>query len=126
MKKTTKLLIIDDEAESRFLIKTDLENEGFHVLEAADGITGIELAVSEKPDLILLDLNMPEPDGYQVYKMIRNHDVVRHLPVIMLTAGEEIIDRYHQLANPADDYIGKGLDPKERTARIRAVLGKKG
>ena len=124
MQRVYKILLIDDESEFRFLIKTDLENEGFEVLEAADGHSGIEMALEKNPDLILLDLNMPEPDGYQVYKMIRKHDLLRHLPVIILTTGDEINDRLRQATDDVNDFIAKSLDPKERTVRIRAVLEK--
>lgn len=124
MNKLSKLLLIDDESEFRFLIKTDLENEGFEVLEAADGLTGINLALSEKPDLILLDLNMPDPDGYQVLTLIRAHDRLQDIPVIILTTGDNINDRLRQTTDGADDHIAKSLDPKERTARIRSILAK--
>jgi DNA-binding response OmpR family regulator len=124
MKNLTRILLIDDEPEFRFLIKTDLENEGFEVLEAADGFAGIKLALSENPDLILLDLNMPEPDGHQVFRMIRDHDLLRDIPVIILTTGDDINDRLRQTTEVADDHIAKSLDPKERIARIRSILAR--
>ena len=125
MTKVFKILLIDDEDEFRFLIKTDLENEGFQVFEAADGLTGIERAVIDQPDLILLDLNMPEPDGQQVYEMIKNDKRIGQIPVIILTTGDDLSEHYSQLMTQADDYIGKAVDPKERSARIRTILAKK-
>ena len=116
------LLLIDDESQFRFMTKMDLESDGFTVFEAANGIDGIDIMRSENPDLVLLDLNMPEPDGHKVCDMIKNDDSLRHIPVIILTTSDDLNDKLRRLDGGADDYITKGIDPKERAARIRAVI----
>jgi diguanylate cyclase (GGDEF)-like protein len=116
------LLLIDDEAQFRFMTKMGLEANGFKVIEAADGKEGLEILSKEKPDLVLLDLNMPEPDGHKVCDMIKNNESTRQIPVIILTTSEELSDKLSRLDGGADDYITKSTDPKERAARIRAVI----
>ena len=116
------LLLIDDEEQFRFMTRLGLEANGFKVLEAADGEQGMQMLRSLKPDLVLLDLNMPKPDGHQVCEMIKNDDSLRHIPVIILTTSEDLNDKLQRLDGGADDYITKGTDSKERAARIRAVI----
>jgi len=122
MDEQYKLLIIDDEAQFRFMTKMGLEANGFIVMEANDGKQGLELLKSVRPDLILLDLNMPDPDGHKVCDIIKNDDSLRHIPVIILTTSEDLSDKLRRLEGGADDYITKTTDPKERAARIRAVI----
>jgi len=122
MKEKYHLLLIDDESEFRYLTKLDLENEGFSVIEAADGGEGLALMRSQKPDLVLLDLNMPDPDGHKICDMIRNDETLRNMPVIILTTSDDLNDKLRRLDGGADDYITKSIDPKERVARIRAVI----
>jgi diguanylate cyclase (GGDEF)-like protein len=117
-----KLLLIDDEAQFRFMTKLGLEANGFTVLEASDGNEGLEILKSERPDLVLLDLNMPEPNGHSVCDIIKNDDSLRHMPVIILTTSEDLSDKLRRLEGGADDYITKTTDPKERAARIRATI----
>jgi diguanylate cyclase (GGDEF)-like protein len=116
------LLLIDDEAQFRFMTKLGLEANGFKVIEAADGNEGLKILSREKPDLVLLDLNMPEPDGHKVCDIIKSGESTSHLPVIILTTSEDLSDKLRRLEGGADDYITKTTDPKERAARIRAVI----
>ena len=116
------LLLIDDEGHFRFMTKMSLEADGFRVQEAASGPAGIELAHQTPPDLVLLDLNMPEPDGHEVCEMIKSDNALRHIPVIILTTSDDLNDKLRRLDGGADDYITKSVDPKERAARIRAVI----
>ena len=116
------LLLIDDEEQFRFMTRLGLEANGFKVLEAVDGKEGMEILHSLKPDLVLLDLNMPKPDGHQVCEMIKNDDFLRHIPIIILTTSEELNDKLQRLDGGADDYITKSTDSKERAARIRAAI----
>ena len=122
MDEQYKLLLIDDEAQFRFMTKMGLEANGFTVLEANDGKQGLEMLGRERPDLVLLDLNMPDPDGHKVCDIIKNDDSLRHIPVIILTTSEDLSDKLRRLEGGADDYITKTTDPKERAARIRAVI----
>lgn len=122
MNEQYKLLLIDDEAQFRFMTKMGLEENKFTVLELNDGKEGLEILRSERPDLVLLDLNMPDPDGHKVCDIIKNDDTLRHIPVIILTTSDDLSDKLRGLEGGADDYITKTIDPKERAARIRAVI----
>jgi diguanylate cyclase (GGDEF)-like protein len=122
MQEQYTLLLIDDEAQFRFMTKLGLEANGFKVLEAADGNEGLKILSKQRPDLVLLDLNMPDPDGHKVCDIIKNDESLRQLPVIILTTSEDLSDKLRRLEGGADDYITKTIDPKERAARIRAVI----
>jgi PleD family two-component response regulator len=104
------------------MTRMGLEANGFTVLEASDGNKGLEILRRERPDLVLLDLNMPDPDGHKICDLIKNDDSFRHIPVIILTTSEDLNDKLRRLEGGADDYITKTTDPKERAARIRAVI----
>lgn len=117
-----KLLVVEDEANIRQLIRYHLEKEKFHVLEAADGVQGLKLARAERPDLVLLDLMLPEMDGLEVCRALKGNAATSALPVIMLTARSEEIDKIIGLELGADDYVTKPFSPRELTARIKAVL----
>lgn len=114
------IAIVDDEIKIRDMVRTYLENEGFKTVEAADGVEAVDLMDNDKVDLILLDVMMPRKDGLQALRDIRiNH---KHVPVIMLTAKSEEIDKLLGLEMGADDYITKPFSLRELSARIRAVL----
>jgi PleD family two-component response regulator len=104
------------------MTRMSLEAEGFEVLAAADGNAGIQILRSHKPDLVLLDLNMPEPNGHKVCEMIKGDESLSNIPVIILTTSDDLNDKLRRLDGGADDYITKGIDPQERSARIRAVI----
>ena len=117
-----KILIVEDEANIRQLVRYNLEKEGFQVMEAADGLQGLRTAQKEKPDLVLLDLMLPGMDGLEVCRTLKGAPVTAALPIIMLTAKAEEVDKIIGLELGADDYMTKPFSPRELTARIKAVL----
>lgn len=116
-----KILIVDDEKPIVDILKFNLEKEGFSTAVAYDGEEAINLALSIKPDLILLDLMLPKVDGFNVCKELRKSLVC---PIIMLTAKEEVVDKIIGLELGADDYITKPFSVRELMARIKANLRK--
>ena len=116
---TKKILVIDDKKELRALLEQYLSQEGFDVVTAADGQQGLFTARAEKPDLILLDLMMPEMGGYE-FMRVYSHEA--ETPIIILTAKMEENDKVLGLELGADDYVSKPFSMRELTARIRAVL----
>jgi len=113
------ILVVDDEKNIVTLIRRYLGNEGFHVEEAYDGKQALEKARSLNPDLILLDVMMPEMDGLTVCKEIRK---TSNAPVIILTARDDDVDKIVGLEIGADDYMTKPFNPRELVARVKAVL----
>lgn len=116
---TQRILVVDDELAILELVSFNLRREGYDVITAADGKSALEVFAAEKPDLVVLDLMIPEPDGYEVCRIIRAQSAV---PVIMLTARGEEQDRVRGLDLGADDYVVKPFSPRELLARVRAVL----
>lgn len=114
-----KALIIEDDGNIAELLRLYLEKEGFEVLRAADGGSGVRMALNEDPTIILLDIMLPVLDGWQVCRKIRESSKV---PIIMLTAKGETPDRISGLEMGADDYVVKPFEVKELLARIHAVL----
>ncbi len=122
MESKLHILLIDDEEDFLFMTGCSLENSGFEVSTAGDGETGINLMQNRPPDLVLLDLNMPEPDGHQVCEMIKSDNTLQNIPVIILTASDDLSDKLRRLEGGADDYVTKYMDRRELEARIRAVI----
>ncbi len=114
-----KILIVDDEKTIVDILKFNLEKEGFQTIEAYDGEDGLSKALSEQPDLILLDLMLPKMDGFEVCRKVREK---MSTPILMLTAREEEVDKVLGLELGADDYITKPFSVREVMARIRANL----
>jgi len=114
-----KVLIVDDEKNICEIIRLYVEKEGYKTVLAYDGEQAMDLYEKEKPDIILLDVMMPKKDGWQVCREIR---AKADVPIIMLTAKGETIDKVLGLEFGADDYIVKPFEPKELVARIKAVL----
>lgn len=119
---TGKILIVDDEINIRELIKFTVEKEGYNSIEAGDGQTAVKIAKAEKPDLIVLDLMLPGIDGLEVCRLVKNSRETAAIPIIMLTAKNEEIDKIIGLELGADDYLTKPFSPRELLARIKAVL----
>lgn len=115
----TRVLIIEDDPNIAELIRLYLEKDSFEVDMAADGKAGVEAFHNKKPDIVLLDIMLPEMDGWSVCREIRKTDKT---PIIMLTAKDETVDKVTGLELGADDYISKPFDMKEVIARIHAVL----
>lgn len=117
-----KVLIIDDEEHIVELIRYNLQSAGYDAVEAYNGADGIRLAKEEKPVLILLDVMLPVMDGLEVCRNLRRDDATKSIPIIMLTAKSEEIDKILGLELGADDYITKPFSVRELLARIKAVL----
>ncbi len=114
-----KILVVDDEERMVRFIRLNLEHDGFQVVEAFRGAQAIQVLRDQLPDLVLLDVMMPDIDGFEVLKMIREINAV---PVIMLTAKSEEDDKVFGLELGADDYITKPFSPRELSSRVKAVL----
>src|SRR5450830_1917788 len=119
MEPTSSILIVDDDRDIRTLLADYLETNGYRTFGAADGVAMWKLLDETKPDLIVLDLNMPGEDGLTICRKLRAHS---DLPVIMLTARSEPLDRILGLEMGANDYLPKPFEPRELLARIRSVL----
>jgi DNA-binding response OmpR family regulator len=117
-----KILVIDDLPENVFLLQDRLENEGFEILTAYDGKTGINKTISELPDLILLDVMMPEMNGIEVCKALVNNPSTANIPVILVTAKVGAEDTKEGLEAGAFDYIKKPFDKVELLARVNSAL----
>ena len=117
-----KILIVEDERDIADLVGFNLERAGYEVLKAHDGITGADIAINQRPDLVILDLMLPGKDGYGVFKELRRDSRSRDIPVIMLTARAQTEDRIQGLEAGADDYLTKPFSPKELMLRVQAVL----
>jgi DNA-binding response OmpR family regulator len=119
----TRVLIIDDEAPIRLLCRVNLEAEGMDVLEAADGLTGLELARTSHPDVVLLDVMMPGLDGWRVAERLLEDEVTRRIPIIFLTARADVRDRARGLGTGGLDYITKPFNPVDLAANVEEVVG---
>lgn len=119
MTKLARLLLIEDDQSIREPLKRRLALRGYEVLTAADGKEGLELALTKRPQLVILDVMMPEMDGWEVCKKIRESSVV---PILMLTALNDEFDRITGLELGADDYMSKPFSTNELIARIKALL----
>jgi len=117
-----KILIIDDEKDIVKMLDYNLQKEGYRTLYAYDGEDGLRLAQRENPDLIILDLMLPGKDGLEICKIIKRDDIMSYIPIIMLTAKSQEIDKIIGLEFGADDYVTKPFSPRELIARIKAVL----
>ena len=118
-KKT--ILVVDDEQKIVELLEHNLRREGYNVLEANDGVTAVEIAKEQRPDLILLDIMLPRLDGLSVCKKIKN---IYNVPILMVTAKGDELDKIVGLELGADDYITKPYSVREVVARVKANLRK--
>jgi DNA-binding response OmpR family regulator len=117
-----RTLIIDDEAPIRLLCKVNLEAEGIEVLEAGDGVTGLEVARAEKPDAILLDVMMPGLDGWNVAEELLADESTSAIPIIFLTARADLRDRVRGMDAGGLDYITKPFNPLELASVVRQIV----
>ncbi len=113
------ILVVDDEPRMTRFIRMNLELEGYHVIEARDGIQALDKVRTELPDLVILDVMMPELDGFETLRMLRE---ISNVPVIMLTVRDEEEDKVRGLELGADDYVTKPFSARELASRVKAVL----
>lgn len=116
------ILVVDDEQDIRDLLVFNLNREGYATLEAADGVAGLEAARRHKPALILLDVMLPRMDGLEVCRELGRDKATAHIPIIMLTARGDDVDRIVGFELGADDYVVKPFNTRELLLRIRAML----
>lgn len=115
-----KVLVVDDEQSIVTLLQYNLQQAGFDCITAMDGLSGMELAISERPDIMVLDLMLPKMDGIEVCKQLRQQKVM--IPILMLTAKDDEFDKVLGLELGADDYLTKPFSPREVVARVKAIL----
>ena len=120
-KETKKVLVVDDEQAIIDVLVYNLKKEGYETLEATDGVTAVNMALEQKPDLMLLDIMLPKMDGLTVCKRVKNY---LNIPILMLTAKDAEIDKIVGLELGADDYITKPFSVRELMARVKANLRK--
>ncbi|MDD4237381.1 MAG: response regulator transcription factor [Desulfotomaculaceae bacterium] len=118
----SKILVVDDEKNILELVRFNLEREGYQVFVSLDGASALELARSEIPALIILDIMLPEMDGIEVCRELRREPVTRDIPILMLSAKADELDRVLGLEMGADDYVTKPFSPRELVARVKARL----
>jgi two-component system cell cycle response regulator DivK len=118
-----RILYVEDNLENRILIKRVLEAEGYVVEEAPDGLTSIDMAVTNPPDLILMDINLPDIDGYEATTRLRRSASTAHVPIVALTANVMQGDRERSLQAGCDGYIPKPIDVDHLPAQIASYLG---
>ena len=116
------ILIVEDEEAQRLILQHNLEEAGYEVISAADGETGVELIQAYKPDVIVLDWMMPKLSGIELCRQIKSSSITKNIPVIMLSARSEEVDRIRGLDIGADDYVSKPYSIKELLARIKGQL----
>jgi DNA-binding response OmpR family regulator len=119
---STRILIIDDEQDVIDLLTLHLRKAGFALSTATDGVAGLRLAREESPALIILDLMLPKMPGLEICKVLKSDAATREIPVLMLTAKAEEIDRIVGLEFGADDYVTKPFSPRELVLRVNAIL----
>jgi phosphate regulon transcriptional regulator PhoB len=121
-----KILIVEDEGDIQEVIAYNLNKEGYGTIAAQDGISALGMARTEKPKMIILDIMLPEMDGLEVCRKIKGDPALSDIPIIMLTAKSEEIDKIVGLELGADDYMTKPFSPRELVARVKAVLRRSG
>jgi two-component system phosphate regulon response regulator PhoB len=119
------VLVVEDEKDIVDLIEYHLKQSGFSVIKALDGPSGLELARKEKPSLIILDLMLPEMDGKDICRALKSNPSTQSIPILMLTAKTEEIDRLIGFELGADDYVTKPFSPRELVLRVKAILRRK-
>jgi two-component system phosphate regulon response regulator PhoB len=117
-----KILIVEDETDVVDLLALNLRKAGFRISSAADGASGLEKTRIDKPDFVILDLMLPKMSGLEVCKILKSDPITRAIPILMLTAKAEEIDRIVGLEFGADDYVVKPFSPREVVLRIQAIL----
>ncbi len=119
---TKRILIIEDNQDSRILITDLLQSLAYTVLVAEDGVQGLTMAQAEMPDLILMDLSLPKMDGWALARQLKQDTELAHIPIIALTAHAMVGDREEALRVGCDDYVSKPIDMRELTSKLKHYL----
>jgi CheY-like chemotaxis protein/cellulose biosynthesis protein BcsQ len=119
-----KILIVDDDLDTLRLVGLLLERKGYEIIAADRGSQGLEKALSDIPDLILLDVMMPDMDGFEILRKLRSNEATSDIPIIMFTAKNQVEDKVAGFEAGADDYLTKPTHPAELTARVQATLAR--
>lgn len=122
MSEPKRILAVDDEPHILKLVAFSLRSGGFEVLEASDGVSALQVALSEQPDLILLDVMMPALDGYEACRRLKADAGTAHIPVVMLTAKTQVAEEKIGLECGALDYICKPFTPKDLVAKVQTFF----
>jgi two-component system cell cycle response regulator DivK len=117
-----KILVVDDNNDSRELVVKVLKNQGYEMIEAIDGEEALEKAVSEKPDLILMDISIPKLNGYEVTKRLKSLEEVKEIPVVALTAHAMKGDRAKAIEAGCEGYISKPINVRELPAQVKSYM----
>jgi CheY-like chemotaxis protein len=120
----SKILYVEDNEDNVYMLKARLERRGYTVCIAGDGEQAVAMAQSENPELIIMDLSLPNVDGWEATRMLKSTDKTRHIPVIALSAHAMVGDRESALAAGCDDYDTKPVEFKRLISKIEALLGK--
>src|SRR3989441_5468382 len=118
----SKILIVEDEQTVVDILRKGLEPEGFQVIAAYNGQAGLRAVTEARPDLLILDLTLPELDGFELCRRIRRQPETARLPILVLSGKTEVVDKVVMLELGADDYITKPFSPKELVARVKTLL----
>ena len=119
-----KILIVDDDLDTLRLIGLMLQHQGYRIVAASSGIQAIALSQGDKPDMVLLDIMMPDMDGYEVARKLRSDPATSSIPIIMFTAKTQVDDKVEGFEAGADDYLTKPTQPRELFAHVKAVLSR--
>ncbi len=122
IKEKIKLLVADDDNNVRYIIKSSLPPDQFEILEAANGKEALGMVFAESPNILILDIMMPEMDGYKVCEELKAHDSTRDIPIIILSAKASVEDKLKAMSIGIHDYIVKPFDLRELEARIKMAL----
>ena len=117
-----KILVVDDNQDSRELVVKVLKNKGYEMVEAVDGEEAVERAVAEKPDLILLDISIPKLNGYEVARILKNREEFKDIPIVALTAHAMKGDRMKALEAGCEGYITKPINVRELPAQVKSFI----
>ena len=118
----TKILLVEGEIQIQEHVQVDLEKDGYTVMTALNGEQGLELARRDKPDLIILDLALPRLNGFDVIKSLRGQEGTEAVPIIILSDGDDVLDKIIGLELGADDFLSKPFSPRELSARVKARI----
>ena len=117
-----RILVVDDDPLIRRIVAQSLDRNNYELLEAESGPSGLKVALTDRPDLIILDVMMPGMDGFEVVHRLRRHPLTQNIPIIILTALGEMSQKVQGMQLGADDYVTKPFDPRELRARVQAHL----